>query len=291
MHKLRQEEKYTLTEILAAINFPKSTYMYWQAQWNKPDPDQKIKDEMLSIREKHPNYGYRRIHATLIKDGWVINRKKVQRLCQELNIQVRNYGRKYRRYNSYKGVVGQIAPNRVNRQFDSSVPYQKITTDTTEFKYYEEDASDKLRVRKLYLDPFMDLYNLEIISFRVSHQPNKETMLKALEEAIEASKICAYRRTFHSDRGWAYQMKDYQTLLEDHQIFQSMSRKGNCYDNAPIENFFGVMKQEMYYGKVYRSYKELEQAIIDYILYYNEERIKEKLNWLSPVEYRKTQAA
>ncbi len=265
--------------------------MYWQAQWNKPDPDQKIKDEMLSIREKHPNYGYRRIHATLIKDGWVINRKKVQRLCQELNIQVRNYGRKYRRYNSYKGVVGQIAPNRVNRQFDSSVPYQKITTDTTEFKYYEEDASDKLRVRKLYLDPFMDLYNLEIISFRVSHQPNKETMLKALEEAIEASKICAYRRTFHSDRGWAYQMKDYQTLLEDHQIFQSMSRKGNCYDNAPIENFFGVMKQEMYYGKVYRSYKELEQAIIDYILYYNEERIKEKLNWLSPVEYRKTQAA
>ncbi|OFK56973.1 integrase [Globicatella sp. HMSC072A10] len=265
--------------------------MYWQAQWKRPNPDQKIKDKMLSIREKHPNYGYRRMHAMLVKDGWKINRKKVQRLCQELKIQVKNYGRKYRRYNSYKGAIGQIAPNRVNRRFDSSVPYQKITTDTSEFKYYEEDTAGKLQVKKLYFDPFMDLYNLEIISFKISHQPNKETMLRALEEAIEASKECPYRRTFHSDRGWAYQMKEYQALLEDHQIFQSMSRKGNCYDNAPIENFFGVMKQEMYYGKVYRSYSELEQAIIDYIRYYNEVRIKEKLSWLSPVEYRETLAA
>lgn len=264
--------------------------MYWQSQWKKPDPDQEVKEKIMSIREAHSNYGYRRIHAKLLKDGLKINRKKVQRICQELKIQVKNFGRKYRRYNSYKGIVGQIAPNRIHRRFESSIPYQKITTDTTEFKYYEADDSGKLQVKKLYLDPFMDLYNLEIISFKVSHQPNKETMLEALVEAIEVSKDCSYRRTFHSDRGWAYQMKEYQALLEEHQIFQSMSRKGNCYDNAPIENFFGVMKQEMYYGKVYRSYKELEQAIIDYICYYNEERIKEKLSWLSPVEYRQAQA-
>lgn len=116
-------------------------------------------------------------------------------------------------------------------------------------------------------------------------------MIKALSEAIKASAECPYRRTFHSDRGWAYQMKEYQALLREHRIFQSMSRKGNCFDNAPIENFFGVMKQEMYYGKVYESYEELEMAITDYIRYYNEERIKEKLNWLSPVEYREQQAA
>lgn len=220
-----------------------------------------------------------------------MNRKKVQRICQELKLQVKNFGRKYRKYNSYKGIVGRVVPNRINRRFETSIPYQKITTDTTEFKYYEEDGTGKLQIKKLYLDPFMDLYNLEIISFKISRQPNGYTMLEALKDAIEASKACPYRRTFHSDRGWAYQMKAYQALLKEHKIFQSMSRKGNCLDNAPIENFFSVMKQEMYYGKVYRSYRELETAIIDYIRYYSEERIKEKLNWLSPVEYRKEQAA
>lgn len=246
-----------------------------------------MKDKILGIRDKHANYGYRRIHAELVKNGWKVNHKKVQRLCQELKIQVKNFGRKYRKYNSYKGVVGRIAPNRVNRRFETSIPHQKITTDTTEFKYYEEDANGKLQIKKLYLDPFMDLYNLEIISFKISHKPNGRTMLDALREAIEASSDCKYRRTFHSDRGWAYQMKEYQALLEEHKIFQSMSRKGNCFDNAPIENFFGVMKQEMYYGKVYYSYEELSTAIREYIKYYNEERIKERLNWLSPVEYRK----
>lgn len=146
-------------------------------------------------------------------------------------------------------------------------------------------------MKKLYLDPFMDLYNLEIISFKISPQPNRVTMLEALKAAIEAPKDCPYRRTFHSDRGWGYQMKECQALLKEHKIFQSISRKGNCYDNAPFENFFSVMKREMYYGKIYRSYRELESAITNYIRYYNEERIKEKLNWQSPVEDRKTQAA
>ncbi|MFP5528738.1 IS3 family transposase, partial [Peptococcus simiae] len=103
IHKLREQERFTLTEILAALHFPKSTYMYWQAHWKKPDPDQDLKDAILAIRDHHPNYGYRRIHASLIKDGWSINRKKVQRICQDLQIQVKNFGRKYRKYNSYKG--------------------------------------------------------------------------------------------------------------------------------------------------------------------------------------------
>lgn len=265
--------------------------MYWQAKWQKANPDQELEDAILAIRQAHANYGYRRIHATLRRNNWLVNRKKVQRICQKLGIQVRSFGRKYRKYSSYRGVVGKISPNLLNRRFESSIPYQKITTDTTEVKYYEEDARGKLQIKKLYLDPFMDLYNLEIISFKVSHQPNGITMMEALREAIEASENCIYRRTFHSDRGWAYQMKEYQALLKENKIFQSMSRKGNCYDNAPMENFFSVMKQEMYYGKIYRSYQELEAAITNYIRYYNEERIKEKLLWMSPVEYRKKQAA
>ena len=110
--------------------------------------------------------------------------------------------------------------------------------------------------------------------------------MKALNKAIEITSDCEYRRIFHSDRGWAYQMKAYTHSLKSNRIFQSMSRKGNCIDNSPMENFFGILKQEMYYGKVYYSYVELKEAIEKYIKYYNEQRIKAKLGWMSPVEYR-----
>lgn len=166
------------------------------------------------------------------------------------------------------------------------IPHQKITTDTTEFKYYEVGADGELITRKLYLDPFMDLYNLEILSFSISPAPSASGILMAQRKAIKITEDAKYRRTFHSDQGWAYQMKEYQRLLKNNNIFQSMSRKGNCYDNSPMENFFSILKQEMYYGKTFHSYKELETALTQYILYYNEKRIKEKLNWLSPVKYR-----
>lgn len=115
--------------------------------------------------------------------------------------------------------------------------------------------------------------------------------MNALHEAIEITSDCVYRRTFHSDRGWAYQMKAYSNTLKTNRIYQSMSRKGNCYDNSIMENFFGVMKQEMYYGSVYYSYEELKSEIEKYIDYYNNQRIKEKLSWMSPVEYRLSQVA
>lgn len=260
--------------------------MYWQVRFERVDKDAELKAELLSIRQEHKDYGYRRIHAELRNKGFRINKKRVQRICQELRIQVRSYCRKYRKYNSYKGVVGRIKPNLINRRFKTSVPFQKITTDTTEFKYYEQDSSGKLQIKKAYLDPFMDLYNQEIVSFKITHQPNGLSMLEALQEALEATSGCSFRRTFHSDRGWAYQMPAYQAMLKKHKVFQSMSRKGNCYDNSPMENFFGILKQEMYYGYVYNSYSELADAISDYIKYYNEERIKERLGWLSPVQYR-----
>ena len=111
-------------------------------------------------------------------------------------------------------------------------------------------------------------------------------IMSALKEAISITSDCPYRRTFHSDRGWAYQMNAYTHKLKEHRIFQSMSRKGNCYDNSVMENFFGILKQEMYYGTVYYSYEELKETIEKYIIYYNEQRIKQKLGWMSPVEYR-----
>ena len=141
-------------------------------------------------------------------------------------------------------------------------------------------------MKKLYLDPFMDMCNGEIISFGINKRPSAQSVMNALEEAISTTKDCPYRRTFHSDQGWAYQMKSYTHRLKEERIFQSMSRKGNCYDNAVMENFFGLLKQEIYYGVVYYSFEELKDAIEKYIKYYNEKRIKEKLGWLSPIQYR-----
>lgn len=110
--------------------------------------------------------------------------------------------------------------------------------------------------------------------------------MSALEQAIEATDDCKFRRTFRSNQGWAYQMKAYSQNLKEYNIFQNMSRKGNCIDNSSMENFFGILKQGIYYGKAFRSYVELEQAIINFIHYYNHDRMKEKLNWISQVDYR-----
>ena len=135
------------------------------------------------------------------------------------------------------------------------------------------------------------MFNGEILSCSINHSPSAKGILSAQKKAIEITSDCPYRRTFHSDRGWAYQMKAYSLALKDNKIYQSMSRKGNCYDNSVMENFFAILKQEMYYGVSYYSFDELKKAIEKYIKYYNEKRIKEKLGWMSPVQYRLTAVA
>ena len=259
--------------------------MYWQKRFDRENPDKELEDKILEMRSKHKDWGYRRIYGELRKDC-VVNKKRVQRIMQKLGLQVTSFTRKSRKYSSYRGKVGKIAPNRINRRFHTHIPHQKIATDTTEFKYYEVDDKGRIILKKLYFDPFMDMFNSEILSYSISTKPSSTGILTALKSAIEITSDCPYRRTFHSDRGWAYQMKAYARTLKENRIFQSMSRKGNCYDNAVMENFFGIMKQEMYYGVVYYSYDELKEAIENYIMYYNEQRIKAKLGWMSPVEYR-----
>ena len=260
--------------------------MYWQKRFDREDPDAELLQIMRDIREAHKDYGYRRIHGELRKQGIKINKKRVHRIVRKYGMQVTSYTRKSRRFSTYKGVVGRIAPNRVNRRFKTSVPHQKITTDTTEFKYYEPDDKGRVSIKKLYLDPFMDMWNLEILSYGISDRPSAQSIMTALNEAIDATSDCKFRRTFHSDRGWAYQMGAYRQTLKSNRVFQSMSRKGNCYDNSPMENFFGIMKQEMYYGQVYSSFDELKDAIDKYIRYYNQKRSKASLGYRSPVEYR-----
>ncbi|WP_394876219.1 IS3 family transposase, partial [Clostridium neonatale] len=278
--------EFKLKDILAVVGFPKATYMYWQKRFNRENPNKELEEKILEIRSINKDWGYRRVYGALRKQGILINKKKVQRIMQKLNLQVTSFTRKSRKYSSYKGKVGKVAPNRIHRRFDTQIPHQKITTDTTEFKYYEVDDKGRMIIKKLYLDPFMDMCNREILSYGISQHPSAANIMGALNQAIEITADCPYRRTFHSDQGWAYQMKAYVHTLKENRIFQSMSRKGNCHDNSVMENFFGIMKQEMYYGVVYYSYDELKEAIEQYIKYYNEQRIKEKLGWMSPVEYR-----
>ena len=227
----------------------------------------------------------------LRRSGLIINKKKVQRLVQKLKIQVKNFSRKSRKYSSYNGTVGKIAENNIKRNFKVEKPYTQITTDTTEFKYFEKDKIGTYQIKKLYLNPYLDMYNSEILSYEISKHPTIEPILKALDKAIKVTKKTREERIFHSDQGWAYQVKQYTSKLEENDITQSMSRKGNCLDNSPMENFFGILKQEIYYGNKFYSYEHLKQTIEDYIKYYNEERIKEKLGYLSPVEYRKKNTA
>ena len=260
--------------------------MYWQKRFDREDPDAELLQRIKEIRADHKDYGYRRLWGELRKQGIEVNKKRVHRIVQKYGIQVTSYTRKSRRFSTYKGVVGRISPNRVNRRFNTCIPHQKITTDTSEFKYYEPDEKGRVTIKKLYIDPFLDLWNLEVLSYGISERPSANSIMAALNEAIDATSDCKYRRTFHSDRGWAYQMGVYRRKLKDNRIFQSMSRKGNCYDNSPMENFFGIMKQEMYYGKVYNSFDELKDAIDKYIRYYNEKRGKASLGYLSPIEYR-----
>ena len=263
--------------------------MYWQKRFNRPNKDEEDEKLLLQIRKDHKDYGYRRAQKEMEKRGRKVNKKKVQRLIKKLKIQVHSYTRKSRKYSSYKGTVGRIAKNNIHRRFYTSVVHQKITTDTTEFKYFETDKKGVIRQGKLYLNPFLDMYNSEIISYRISKRPTAFAIMEGLEEAIEATSDCHYRRTFNSDQGCSYQMKSYSYKLKEHNIFQSMSRKGNCLDNSPIENCFGILKQEIYYGEVYRSFNELKQAIESYIEYYNNERMKSKLNWMSPIQFREQQ--
>lgn len=262
--------------------------MYWQKRLYEPNPDEDVETLIKEIfDENNGNYGYRRIDMELRKRGYIVNHKKILRIMNKLNITCEKFTRKSRKYSSYKGQVGKVAENRINRRFDTHIPYQKITTDTTEFKYYTKNKNSKPVIKKAYLDPYLDMFNGEILSYRLSERPNAKAILDALDEAIIIAKKCPYRTTIHTDQGWGYQMKVFSKRLKDNKIFQSMSRRGNCLDNSPMENFFGVMKQEMFYGVVYESFEELKQAVDDYIYYYNYQRIKAKLTGMSPVEYRK----
>ncbi|HGC8995440.1 TPA: IS3-like element IS861 family transposase [Streptococcus agalactiae] len=267
---------FRLDLLLEITKIARATYYYQLKKLNKPNKDKAIKSDIQSIYDEHRgNYGYRRIYLELRNRGFVINHKRVQGLMKSMGLTARI--RRKRKYASYKGEVGKKADNLIQRQFEGSKPYEKCYTDVTEFALPEG---------KLYLSPVLDGYNSEIIDFTLSRSPDLKQVQTMLVRAFPAA---SYSETIlHSDQGWQYQHKSYHQFLEDKGIRPSMSRKGNSPDNGMMESFFGILKSEMFYGleKSYKSLDDLEQAITDYIFYYNNKRIKAKLKGLSPVQYR-----
>ena len=295
--ELRQELRCSLEFILETINsndslphLPRSDYYYWKT---RIDPDTKNSDLMDAITtiytDNHKRYGYRRITLQLKNKGWTVNHKAVKRLMSKLNL----YGITPRaKYKSYKGDFNGTVDNKLLykkvdpkkhrtkyiRDFSTSDVNEKWTTDVSEFH---------IPAGKLYLSPILDMHNREIISYNISKHPNYRQITDMLNKAFDRFDNLS-NLIFHSDQGWQYQMFHYHKELRERGITQSMSRKGNCLDNSPMENFFGKMKNEMFYGHEYefKTLEQLQKAMEEYIEYYNNERIQVKLKGLTPCQAR-----
>ena len=254
-----KEEGFRLKGIFLVVDIPEATYHYHVKNFGKENSDIKLKELITHLfKNFHERYGYKRIKNELKKLGHPINRKKVYRIMRELGLKCVKVMRKSRKYNAYKGKVGKVEKNRLSRRFSPSTPLQKIVTDITEFKCLGEE--------KLYLNPIIDLYNGEIVAYGIKKRPTLDLVTEPLKETMEIIKNHAtYRTTIHSDQGWHYQHNKWVMMLNENIFFQSMSRKATCADNTYMENFFGVLKQEIYYGVVYESYEDIQCAIDEYI--------------------------
>lgn len=261
--------------MLEVAELSRSTYYYQRRTQLTENAQEPLKRLISSIYHRHQGrYGYRRITMEL-RQQWakLVNHKKVQRLMHSMGLKslVRP-----KRYHAWRGGIHSAAPNVLQRQFQAQQPYQKWVTDVTEFKVKGE---------KLFLSPIMDLYNGEIVAWRTSRSPVFALVGNMLKDALGQLEG-GQRPILHSDQGWQYTMPLWRDALKKYGIVQSMSRRGNCLDNAAMESFFATLKSEFFYLKRFESVQELEAGLKEYIDYYNHDRIRLKLKGLSPVQYR-----
>ena len=253
---------------------PRSVYYYQLSASDKTDPYRDAKAQISLIYHRHKGrYGYRRVQTELGRHQHHLSPKTVQKLMGKLGLKstVRP-----KRYQPYRGPEGKTAPNLLGRTFGAAKPNQKWVTDVTEFN---------IAGKKVYLSPVLDLYNQEIISYEIADRPQMNMVTNMLEQAFKNLQP-KDKPMLHSDQGWHYRMAHYQETLKQRGVTQSMSRKGNCLDNAVMENWFGIMKTEFFYQEKFESVQAFKQGLHEYIRYYNHDRIKQKLKGLSPVQYR-----
>ena len=273
---MKEEYKgYKLRELLAIAELRRSTY-YEIIKKENTDKYKEIKEKILEIyNENNKIYGYRRIRQQLIKAGYTISKKLTLKLMKELKIQgIRSKSKS--KYNSYKGEEGTVVENLLNRDFEANNINEKWVTDISEFKI------DGI---KLYLSPLLDLYNDEVISYELTKSPTIEVVKRMVAKGKRRMKE-GDNPILHSDQGCQYRSASYQKYLTQNHIKPSMSKKGTCLDNSKAENFFSIIKNEFYYTQTFKDEKDFRKKLEEYIKYYNEKRIKERLNWMSPIEYR-----
>ena len=270
--ELRHE--FQITKLIQIAKLPRATYYYHIKQMARPDKYAAIKAQILQIYEENKKrVGYRRVTLELHNQNIHINHKTVQRIMRDLGLFCRV---RMKRYSSYKGDTGVVADNLLNRAFEATQPNEKWVTDVTEFSMFGQ---------KLYLSPILDLYSRDIVSYSISDRPRFSAVVDMLEQAF-ATLPNDTNLILHSDQGWQYQMKAYQLMLKAKGVRQSMSRKGNCLDNAVIENFFGILKSELLYLQDFSSMEHFKLELTEYLHYYNHRRIKQKLKGLSPAFHR-----
>nr|AAA85864.1 unknown [Mesomycoplasma hyorhinis] len=277
-NRVKADKNLRLTQVLKEFSIPISTFYYELKKEDFDNKNEEIISQMkLIFVENKVRYGKRRIKAELNNRDYKIGFKKVRRLMEKFNLKAICPRKKYK---SYKGTVGKIADNILNRNFVATQPNQKWTTDVTEFSG---------PFGKAYLSPILDMFNGEVIAWDLSTSANNHQIRKMLQRAFSKHKNLE-GLIFHSDQGWQYQHKQFSEKLKQKGITQSMSRKGNCLDNSIIESFFGTLKRECFYGreKEFLTFKQLHKAIANYIYYYNHKRIKDKIKWMSPIKFWET---
>ncbi len=285
--ELRQD--YPLSLLLKISGVKRSTYYYVYSRLHD-DKDAEIKQIICEIYSANKGrYGYRRICFELRNRDFIVNHKKVKRIMKQLGL----FGLTPKaKYKSYKGDMNGTVKNllihkevdeenhktKYVRDFETSKPNEKWSTDVSEFH---------ISAGKLYLAPILDMYNDEIIAYDISVTPDFLQQKRLLDKAFSKFEGLT-GLIFHSDQGWQYQMSQWHKALKDKGIIQFMSRKGNRLDNCPIENFFGKLKNEMFYGHEYefKTLDQLKKVIEEYIDYYNNKRIKTKLKGLTPCQAR-----
>ncbi len=270
LHKIRV--------LCKAGNVSRSGYYKWLLRKDQVSKDADLIEKIRALQKKVKyTYGYRKIASKINKNTTQRNNmKKILRIMRENSLL--SVIRRKRKW--YGSTTGEPKGNILNRNFSTDVPDKKFTADVTEIK---------IKQKKIYLSAIMDIYNNELVSYKIGNQNTLGLVLGTVDKLISVKGDLLKGSLFHSDQGFQYTSKNTKEKLADNGMIQSMSRPGNPLDNACIENFFGIMKTEILYNKTlkYQSVEHFQKELIRWIQFYNNERIQAKLNYMSPIEYKK----
>lgn len=273
------KNKRRIKELCTYLGISRSGYYnYLKRKISDPDRDLKLKIKAI-YEQRNKTVGYRRVQDELYRQySLVVNHKKVLRLMQELGIKA-IIRRKYIHRTSYEAAVsdGRIAENLLQQDFTANGPNQKWVTDVTQYRVFDD---------RIYLSAIKDLWNNEIVAYHLSRRNDNPLVLETFNKAFEKQKDVT-GLIVHSDQGSQYTSHAYHDMLPKVGARISMSRRGNCYDNASMESFFSHLKVEALYPYDIRSIDEAQRRMEEFIRFYNEERAQRKLNKLTPVEYRR----